>query len=266
MMKVKCKTRKLQGIIKHSAAVLFWAAIWLIAAKSIDTELLLPAPDAVIIRLFELLAEKELYVILFTSLLRVLFGITSGILLGILFAVLTSLVKPFEILLSPLFSIIKATPVASFIMLALLWIDSSLLPSFITFLIVFPLSWANISEGIKSAPKGLLEITSVYKMTFYEKIIHVYVPHLIPFFVSTAKSALGLAWKAGIAAEVLAVPKNAIGSKIYSSKVFLETTDLFVWTLLTVLLSVLLEACANLLLSRLCRAYSYSESEVIDGN
>ena len=266
MMKDKRKSSRIQNALKYVFAVLFWVLIWLLAAKSVNTDLLLPSPDTVIRRLFELLSGGEIYVILISSLCRVLFGIVAGIALGILFAVLTFVIKPLEILLSPLFSIIKATPVASFIMLALLWIDNSLLPSFITFLIVFPLAWASISEGIKSAPKGLLEIAQVYNMSHFERIAHVYIPHLIPFFVSTAKSALGLAWKAGIAAEVLAVPRNAIGSEIYSSKVFLETTDLFVWTLLTVLLSMLVESAARLLLSRLNKAYTLYSSEAGNGN
>ena len=91
-------------------------------------------------------------------------------------------------------------------------------------------------------------------------------PSLLPFFVSTAKSALGLAWKAGIAAEVLAVPQSAIGSKIYSSKVFLETTDLFVWTLVTIVLSIIMESAANLFLSGLGSIYSFTDREVSNGN
>lgn len=265
-MKARHNTGRWQNIIKYSATLLFWLFIWYIAARNVSSELLLPSPDTVLIRLFELLADHEIYGVLAASLARVLAGIVSGIALGILFAILTSVIKPLEALFSPIFSIIKATPVASFIMLALLWINNSLLPSFITFLIVFPLAWASISEGIKSAPRNLLEIASVYKMSIFEKMLHVYIPHLLPFFVSTAKSALGLAWKAGIAAEVLAVPQNAIGSKIYSSKVFLETTDLFVWTLLTVLLSMLVEAAAKHLLERLGRSYSVANEEVNDEN
>lgn len=250
-----------QNILKYSASVIFWLIIWLFAAKKIDRELLLPSPLTVVRRLIELLCASDFYITALTSLGRILLGILAGISAGIIFAVLTSFVPPLETLFSPIFSVIKATPVASFIMLALLWISNSLLPSFITFLIVFPVAWANTSQGIKNASKELLEIAEVYKLNFWEKVLHIYLPTLIPFFVSTAKSALGLAWKAGIAAEVLAVPQIAIGSKIYSSKVFLETTDLFVWTLITIVLSMLMEAVANALLAKLTTSYSTSKTE-----
>ena len=47
-----------------------------------------------------------------------------------------------------------------------------------------------------------------------------------------------------IAAEVLGRPARAIGSQIYDSKIYLETPDLFAWTLVVILLSVLLERLA----------------------
>jgi NitT/TauT family transport system permease protein len=255
-----------QSVLKYSASVLLWILIWLLIALKLDSELLLPSPGSVFKRLCELLMEKDFYIIALTSLARIIVGITVGIGAGIFFAVLTTALPPFEAILRPIFSIIKATPVASFIMLALLWINNSLLPSFITLLIVFPVAWANTSEGIRNTPKDLLEISSVYKIGITGKLLHVYLPSLLPFFVSTAKSALGLAWKAGIAAEVLAVPQTAIGSKIYSSKVFLETTDLFVWTLVTIILSIIMESVANALLSRLESIYSIKSREAGNGN
>ena len=252
--------------IAYLASVVFWILLWYFAAKSIDLELILPSPKDVIIRLFELIATAEFHKTVLSSLLRILSGITAGFILGFIFAIITVAFPPLEALFSPLLSTVKATPVASFIMLALLWINGDALPAFITLLIVFPLAWANVSEGIRSAPKQLLEIASVHKMSAFGKLLYVYLPSLIPFLASTAKSALGLAWKAGIAAEVLAVPKNAIGGEIYSSKVFLETTDLFVWTLVTVILSICMEASANALLSRLTHSYGFGKKENENGN
>lgn len=54
-------------------------------------------------------------------------------------------------------------------------------------------------------------------------------------------TSLGLAWKAGIAAEVLCTPKGAIGTQLYNAKIYIETTDLFAWTFVVVILSLLLE-------------------------
>ena len=251
-------------IVKTIKAVLraaFWIILWHLAAMKVDLEVILPSPAAVAFRLLELMRDGEFYLTAFTSLLRVLTGIIAGVLIGCICAVLTANISVLDTLLSPAISVIKSVPVASFIILLMLWVDKNFLPAFITFLIVFPLAWANISTGIKTAPKNLLEIAKVYKFDPMRKVLHIYIPSLIPFFISTAKSALGLAWKAGIAAEVLAVPAIAIGSEIYLSKNFFETTDLFAWTIVTLVLSVMVESLIGGLLSRLSRKYDYRSEE-----
>lgn len=243
--------------IKAVLCAAFWITIWHIAALKVNLEVILPSPLTVLSRLCELMLTKDFYLIALSSLWRVLSGIISGVLIGTACAVLTASVPLLDSLLSPAIAVIKSVPVASFIILLMLWVDKNSLPAFITFLIVFPLAWANISTGIKTAPGNLLEMAKVYKFNPIKKILHIYIPSLIPFFISTAKSALGLAWKAGIAAEVLAVPAMAIGSKIYLSKNFFETTDLFAWTIVTLILSVIVEGAIGGLLSRFAKRYEY---------
>jgi len=243
--------------IKAVLCAAFWIIIWLVAALKVDLEVILPSPLTVFSRLYELILTKEFYLTALSSLSRVLSGIIIGVLIGTVCAVITANVPVLDSLLSPAISVIKSVPVASFIILLMLWVDKNSLPAFITFLIVFPLAWANISTGIKTAPVNLLEMAMVYKFSPIKKVLHIYVPTLIPFFISTAKSALGLAWKAGIAAEVLAVPAVAIGSKIYLSKNFFETTDLFAWTIVTLILSVIVESVIGGLLSRFAKKYEY---------
>ena len=171
--------------IAYLASVVFWILLWYFAAKSIDLELILPSPKDVIIRLFELIATAEFHKTVFSSLLRILSGITAGFILGIIFAIITVAFPPLEALFSPLLSTVKATPVASFIMLALLWINSDALPAFITLLIVFPLAWANVSEGIRSVDPGLRQVAEIYRFSFFKKLFRVSALGL--YFVVTMK-------------------------------------------------------------------------------
>jgi NitT/TauT family transport system permease protein len=147
-------------------------------------------------------------------------------------------------------SVVKATPVASFIMLALLWIDRDILPAFISVLMVLPVVVSNVYTGIKSTDKNLYEVTKVFRFGFYKKLRFLYFPTVRPYFLSACRSSLGLAWKAGIAAEVLAVPVLSIGKMIYESKLYLETTDLFAWTAVVVVLSVIIDAVFERVVNR----------------
>ena len=138
-------------------------------------------------------------------------------------------------------STVKATPVASFIILALLWIKTSYVPVFISFLMVMPVVWTNICQGIETADKSLLEAAEIFDMSPLKKVKYIYVPNCIPFFKSCAISGIGLAWKVGIAAEVICSPHFAIGSRLYESKIYLETPELFAWTAAVVILSIIIE-------------------------
>ena len=175
------------------------------------------------------------------SLLRVLWGILISWILGTLLAYLLHVSRVLNALVSPLITAIKATPVASFIILALLWFDRGVLPVFITALIVIPIVWANVTQGINSVDKNLTEVASMYRFSVRKKIFRLYVPSVAPYFMAACKSSLGMAWKAGIAAEVLATPEHSIGVELYYSKTYMEHTTLFAWTLVVVLLSVIIE-------------------------
>ena len=166
-------------------------------------------------------------------------------------AYLTYICGPLRTILTPAISAVKSTPVASFIILALLWLERDSLPVFITALIVIPIVWGNVSEGIGSVDGKLVEVAKVYRLSLPKRIFRLYVPSVAPYFMAACKSSLGLAWKAGIAAEILATPDHSIGKELYFSKTYLETDSLFAWTLVVIVLSLLIEKLLVFGLNRL---------------
>ena len=238
------------SFIKYAAAIAFWIAVWCVISYRINSELLFPSPLAVIKALGELVCTKNFWITAAYSLLRVIAGILISLAIGTALAVLTERVGALRLILSPAVNIIKATPVASFIILALLWVDRSSLPILITALIVVPIVWSNVSEGIRSVDKNLVEVTKVYNFSIFKRITKLYVPSVAPFFIAACRSSLGMAWKAGISAEVLATPENAIGRELYFSKTYLETPSLFAWTLVVIILSIIIEKLFIALLSK----------------
>ncbi len=231
----------LLGLLKIIGVSAFWLCIWLLICYRVGLEMLFPTPLAVLRALFTLCSTLDFWKITFFSLVRVLAGIFISLILGSALAVMTEKSKLLNALLSPVLGVIKATPVASFIILALLWISKNTLPIFITALIVVPIVWSNVSEGLRSVDKNLVEVAKVYSFGKKDKIFKLYLPSVTPFFMAACKSSLGMAWKAGISAEVLSVPQNAIGSELYFSKIYFETDNLFAWTLVVIVLSVIIE-------------------------
>ncbi len=220
---------------------LIWLSLWQVAAVMVGKELLVPSPAAVARSLAGLLPTAGFWLSATGSLLRIAAGFGLGVFIGAPLAVLCSVSPPAHAFFKPALSIVKATPVASFIILALVWVKSDSVSVFMSMLMVLPIVWGNIFKGIGSVDRRLLEVAKVFRFGRMKTLTRVYVPSVMPYFLAACTSAIGLAWKAGIAAEVLGVPEHAIGTGIYRSKIYLETPELFAWTLVVILLSVLLE-------------------------
>lgn len=225
-------------------AVAVWLLLWQLASMAVGLPLLLPSPLAVLLRLGQLCTGADFWLTVASSLLRILLGFLLGVLFGTALAGLCWRFRLIDSLARPLLGVLKSTPVASFIILALVWVKTTWLATVISFIMVLPLIYANVREGIDSADRQLLEMAQVFRLSRRKTFRYCYLPAILPFFLSAISSALGFAWKSGIAAEVLGRPARAIGSQIYDSKIYLETPDLFAWTLVVILLSVLLERLA----------------------
>lgn len=235
------------------ASILFWVAVWFLAAKKIGHEVILPSPGAVLTRLGELAAASYFWLCVVNSLAKVMLGLLIGIALAIPLAAIAARFAPMKILLDPLIITTRATPVASFIILIWTVLGSrgpSLVPIFISFLIVFPVVYSAVFTAIGEVDLGLLEVARIYRLGVWKRLRFIYFPSVFGTAISACATAAGLAWKAGIAAEVLSQTRDSIGFEIYSSKAYLETTDLFAYTLTVIILSLGIELLLRVIKSR----------------
>lgn len=221
--------------------VLFWIMIWGLASLSVGQELLIPSPLVVFWRLVALLGSKPFYITVLASMGRIMAGFLLAVAAGVLLSVLTETVPFYKRMFAPLVGMIKATPVASFIILALVWLNSEGVVTFVAFLMVLPLVWGNLSQGIRTTDRDLLEMSRMYHFSRWKVIRYVYIPAVMPHFISAITTGIGFAWKSGIAAEVLGTPKGSVGQALYEAKIYLETPDLFAWTLVVIILSLIIE-------------------------
>ena len=228
-------------ILTYIGVAAFWLVVWELFARAISQEILLPSVAAVAGTLVRLWGTRAFWLSVGASLLRVLMGFCAAVAAGSVLAVLTCRVKLLHTLFSPLLHIVRAAPVASFIILAYFWIETDQLPAFIAFLMVVPMVWANVSQGIRQTNGKLLEMARVYRLGFGKTLRHIWVPSVKPYFMAACTTGLGFAWKSGIAAEVICSPDRAIGTELRNAKAYLETPEVFAWTVTVVVLSVLLE-------------------------
>ena len=227
--------------LTYAVSAVFWLLVWQGVHLWIGKDILIPSPLSVLQKLLEFFGEWEFWLSVGTSLFRVISGLLFGTVLGIAIAVLTAKSSFIKALFSPVLHIIKATPVASFIILAILWLRVENVPIFTSMLIVLPAVWANIEKGILSVDPMLMQMGKAFCLSKKELFFRITVPSVKPFFIAAMNSAVGMAWKAGIAAEVICPYRDSIGSALHDSKIYFETVDTFAWTVTVILLSVVFE-------------------------
>lgn len=221
--------------------VIFWIIIWYLISLILDNSLLLPSPKDVAISLINLMKKKEMYLIIANTFTRIISGFALGAILGIILSVFSYKFSFIKNLIQPMISIIKATPVASVIILALVWINSKNLSTFISFLMVLPTIYTTLLNGLENTDKKMLQMAKVFQIKGYKLIRYIYVPSLKPYLIAASSLALGLCWKAGVAAEVIGLPQRTMGEALYSAKIYLNTPELFAWTVLIVAISFIFE-------------------------
>ncbi len=222
-------------------AVIFALCLWQLAAMTIDSKILLVSPVEVAVRLTTIWQTEGFWTSIWFSFYHIAGGFFLALFLGIVLAALAGRFRRIETLLWPFLVTIKTVPVASFVVICLIWLSAEKLSVFISFLIVLPVVYGNVLEGIKSEDKLMLEVGTVFRMPLLRRLLYIHLPQLKPFIMSACATALGMAWKAGVAAEIIGTPDGSIGKQLFYSKIYLDTDDLLCWTVIIVIVSVLFE-------------------------
>lgn len=247
-LQIKLRIRR---FAETAGAVLLALLFWQLAAAHINSSILIASPAAVFKRLLTLWREPDFFAAAAFTMSRIALGYLSAVVSALLLAFCSSELRLIEILLKPYIVCFRSVPVASMIVMLLIWVSAANISVIITFLVVFPVVYTNVLAGLKARDKGLLEMSSVFRISPIKSFRFITLPQLAPYIISSCSVTAGMAWKAGAAAEVIGTPARSIGKMIYQSKAWLNTEDLFAWTLVLVLLSVITEKLFIYALKRL---------------
>lgn len=241
-MSPKVKTK----LFRVAIPLAVWLGVWQLASWWVGRDLLLPSPASVASCLVELGQTGEFWLSALFTLARVVSGLVGGVVLGTLLAFLTHFSPWADRIFSPAIRVLRATPVVCFILLVYLWVARSNIPGLIAGMMVLPVVWGSLTAGLKAVDGQLLELARAYGFSRLKTLRLIYLPSLRPHFTAALLNGFGLAWKSGVAAEVLCPPKFAIGSSIQQARQALETPELFAWTAVIVVLSLVLEGLLGL--------------------
>lgn len=240
--------QKLPDWTRKSVILLFWLALWQLFSLAIHNRIFLVGPLDTLRALEEQIGSLAFWQAIWFSFARIGAGFFLAFACGLLTGAVSYRHPVFGEFLAPAIQFMKAIPVASFVILALIWTGSENLSVFISFLVVYPMIHVNTLAGLVSTDQKLLEMARVFQVPTWKTALYIYRASLYPYLASACKTALGMGFKSGIAAEVIGVPDGSIGEGLYMAKIYLSTAELFAWTLVIILLSVAFEKVFLLLL------------------
>lgn len=217
------------------------AGCWHLAAILVDSPFIVPYPAHVFLDILNLVGETGFFSMLITTVFRGLFAFFLAVLAAFLVGIPAGLSVNVEAAVRPWLAVIRATPVVSLILLALFWFGSSFVPVFVSILMTMPVMTESILRGIRNTDPDLIAMSRVYRFTPFQRLRYIRIPSLMPYFFSGAGSSLGLTWKVVIAGEILAFPRNGIGTAMQTAKIHLETGRVFSLTIIAVFLCLLTE-------------------------
>ena len=247
-MTISIMQGKIKKITELIFGVLFWVLIWQLGAMLLAKPYLLPDVFETFRALGELLLDKSFYRTVFLTLLRVISGLLLGVFVGSVLAFVTEKYRLIRALVTPIVSVIKSTPVASFIIILWILMDASSLVVFIAFLMVFPIVWQNLSDGFSAIDKELSEVCQAFEFSYIKRLRLLVFPTLWTYFRPALITSVGLAWKSEIAAEIIAYTRSSIGAMINDAKYDFQTSKVFALTIVVVIFSILLEALMKFLM------------------
>lgn len=237
--------------VRMALIVLFWLVLWEIADRVIDNRIILVGPTHILMALAEQVGQSDFWVTCGASFLRIAVGFVLSFIGGFVLALVCYRYKLIRDFLEPIMIMLKTVPMISFVIMLLIWVGNQALTIYLSFLIVLPIIYTNTMQGLQSVDVQLLEMAQVFHMAPWKKFMFIYRPAFMPFVLSASKLALGMSWKSGIMAEVIGTPKPSIGREMYAAKTYLQTSNLFAWTIVVVILSVLFETLFMAILKKL---------------
>ena len=251
-MKNKCVLPHIKPVI-FILSIFSFLALWDLYAHLTDNNFLMPSVKETAVSLYEILISGSFLSFVSVAFSRVITGLIYGIVIGIILAAICYKLDILKTAISPLISIMKATPVACIIVLLWIRFNYTEIAILVVFLMVTPIVWQNVYDGLNSIDGNMLEVTYVFELTTWNKIRALYLPTVLKYLLPAVITSIGMAWKAEIAAEIMTY--SNIGELIRDFKtVTFDTAAVFAWTIIIIAFSMIFETGTKLLLRRLGNA------------
>lgn len=232
------KNKKLIYVI---LGVIIFISLWYFTALKVNSEIVFPNIPNILKKFAEIISEQSFYKDLSSSLIRVLITFTLSFLLAFIVGISAGIFPPIRYILIPIINFIRTIPTIPLILVAIIWFDNNTVPIFVSMLVIFPIMYDSITNGIINVDQKLIEMSISYNVSLKTQIINLYIPYIKPYIFTGISQSMGITWKSILAAEILALPSFGIGTKLYESHLYLDSVSLFAYCLIAIIFNGIFE-------------------------
>lgn len=236
----------MKNIIYFIFGIIIFILLWYFVSIKINSEIIFPNISKIIQKLIEIVLDKSFYQDLFSSMLRVLIAFILSFLFALILGILSGIFLSVKYILMPIINFIRTIPTIPLILVAVIWFDNNTVPIFVSMLVIFPIIYDAVSNGITNVDKKLIEMSLSYNVSLKTQIINLYIPYIKPYILTAVSQSMGITWKSILAAEILALPSLGIGSRLYESHLYLDSVSLFAYCLIAVIFNGIFEIIIRL--------------------
>lgn len=231
----------------------FFILLWQLIAIIINNDIFIPKIQQVVEAISAIFKDENSSKAIFSSFYRTMLSYILALIFSMILGVLSVVYPFFRYLMEPINSFGKTIPTMVLVVLSLVWFDKDATPFIVGFAISFPILYEGVRSGLMQIDKKIIDMTKIYEVSLKDKILKIYLPVMKFYFMSIFVSTFTLTFKVVIAGEVHGQPKFGIGSQIQLEKVNFNTSGIFAWIVIIVIISLILEIINKLLKEKIYR-------------
>lgn len=215
--------------------------LWIIVGELVDNSIKLPSFFDVIIYMKDLLFDFKFYEAFAYTFIRSMFGLIFALVMAIIFGLFSGLNSKFDEYFTPIYTILKSIPNVSYILIVLIWTNSAFATCAISFMVMFPMAYANVYSGIKNIEQEYIDVLRLYSPNLLYAIFHVYLPLIQNYIYASISNGIGLTFKVGIMAEILGSVSPGLGRQFQLCRINVDMVGIFAWTVWLIIFLICFE-------------------------
>lgn len=240
----------MKTVLYWLSGIIIFILLWQLLALLFGWSIILPPPPEVFQTMGNLCLNPDTGMAALQTAWKVLLSLALVLIIGIALGLLLGMFKALYEMMRPIIMVIQAVPVISWLTLVIFaWGIGWRGPVFITFLALLPMALLTTVSGVRNLDHKLLEMARVYKVPAGRVFKDIYIGSLLPFVAAIIDVSIGQAWKVILVTEYLC-GNSGLGVKILSSRYAVDSTGVYAYTLLAVILGIVTERLVKLAMGR----------------